>query len=180
MTLKDADEVFFPTMKIRRVNQIDRERKFGPTNADYFWYQHPSKLEYQQSLNVKFYCTMVFGNFPFDSHHCLFSYGDSGKGIHKIRLEPPKIRNQDKSVNFGDNPLLLDQSSLPFDIKLESLESIIYREAGFDYSYAQIMIHFKRNSLGLLTGGFYGPTLIFTCLSLISFSIDPDIVSLKV
>ena len=100
-------------------------------------------------------------------------------GISKLVLGPPKIRFDDELVVYGDKPLVVNQSSLPFTIKLESLDSMTLNVAGFKYSYAQMMIHFKRNSLGLLAGGFYGPTLIFTCLSLISFTINPDIVSLK-
>ena len=48
--------------------------------------------------------------------------------------------------------------------------------AGYDYSYAGLTIHLKRNKLGLLIGSFYVPTGIFAMLSMISFAINPEMV----
>ena len=43
-------------------------------------------------------------------------------------------------------------------------------------SYAGMQIHLKRNSLGLLLGGYFIPMLLFTLISLLSYGIDPKAV----
>ena len=46
----------------------------------------------------------------------------------------------------------------------------------FSYPVTVIRIKLKRNQLGILIGGFYVPTAIFSVLSMISFFINPDVV----
>ena len=70
----------------------------------------------------------------------------------------------------------MDGSRLPFDIELKSMNTFGVFDAGYNYSYAGMVVHFSRNSLGLLLGGFYGPTTVFKVLSLISFNINPEVV----
>ena len=52
-----------------------------------------------------------------------------------------------------------------------------HTEAGYNYSYSKMKIYMNRNDLGYLFGSFYGPTGMFAGLSLISYAINPDIVS---
>ena len=52
-----------------------------------------------------------------------------------------------------------------------------YVQGGYKYSYAGMRLHFTRNDFGVLIGGYYGPTIIFSTLSLVSYSIKADIVS---
>ena len=72
----------------------------------------------------------------------------------------------------------MDQTLLPFDISFESLETKEHFLAGFNYSFAEMRIYLSRNNLKSLIGSFFVPTVMFSFLSLISFSINPDIVSL--
>ena len=46
------------------------------------------------------------------------------------------------------------------------------------YPLTGMIIKMKRKSLGLLLGGYYYPTTAFALLSMISFLINPDIVSI--
>ena len=71
----------------------------------------------------------------------------------------------------------MQQSRLPFNITLESLEELPILEEGRNHSYTGVKMVFRRNNLGLLTGGFYFPTLVFALLSLLSFVINPEVVS---
>ena len=73
----------------------------------------------------------------------------------------------------------VEQSDLPFHVELESLEQFNSTLTGNNYSSTGMRIHIERNNLGLLIGGYYGPTTIFVLLSLVSYSIDADMVSLK-
>ena len=72
-----------------------------------------------------------------------------------------------------------EQSHLPFDIVLESLEPFEYAEGKYLFSYVGMRLHLTRNDFGVLIGGYYGPTAIFSLLSLVSYSIKADIVSTK-
>ena len=70
----------------------------------------------------------------------------------------------------------MKQSRLPFEITLESLEIFKVEEDGYNYTHAGMKINFTRNQLGLLAGGFYVPTFMFSLLSLLSFAISSDMV----
>jgi hypothetical protein len=84
---------------------------------------------------------------------------------------------KNQSVSHDEGLLHMKQSRLPFDISLESLKPFEYVEGGMKYSYAGMRIHLTRNDFGVLIGGYYGPTIIFSMLSLVSYSIKADIVS---
>jgi hypothetical protein len=72
------------------------------------------------------------------------------------------------------SPITLFHAGLPYDIYIQAKESFVRLQPGSDeqYSYTGIKFTMTRNSLGLLLGGFYGPTAIFAVLSLISFAIE--------
>ena len=86
-------------------------------------------------------------------------------------------RTKNEVKIYGEGGMDLEQSRLPFEIHAEHIEPFIYFEAGFNYSYTGVRFKFRRHDLGLLLGGYYGPTVIFAILSLISFFINPDVVS---
>ena len=143
----------------------------------YFWYFHPENMmEYQQSLKVTIYCSMDFKHFPFDSHNCDLNFGASGITNNALKMDPTTINYKNQSVNYNEGLLSVKQSCLPFDISLESLEPFEYIQGGMKYSYAGIRLHLTRNDFGVLIGGYYGPTIIFSMLSLVSYSIKADIV----
>ena len=71
----------------------------------------------------------------------------------------------------------------PFEFQLESIEACnktIADNYGNDYyhSHTGMRIKMERKSLGLLASKYYYPTATFAILSLISFLIDPDVVSI--
>ena len=176
----DETQIFTPTLEISGSKNIVRTRKYGPTDKDYLWYFHPgNKMEYRQSLQVTIYCSMDFTQFPFDYHACDLNFGSSGNSIRAIKLNTTTIYHKNQTVNHDDGLLHMEKTHLPFDIELESLESFEYVEGDFKYSYARMRIHLTRNDFGVLIGGYYGPTAIFSMLSLVSYSIKADIVSTK-
>ena len=87
------------------------------------------------------------------------------------------LRYKNDRKLFGEGPLEFDPNLLPFYVSLESLEEFNFFQAGYNYSFAGMKMTLKRNNFGLLIGGYYGPTIIFSLLSLVSFTINPDIVS---
>ena len=80
---------------------------------------------------------------------------------------------------FGEGPIIFDHTRLPFNVSLESIAGYEFSQAGYEYSGVGMRITLRRNNLGLLIGGYFGPTIIFSLLSLVSFTINPDIVSFK-
>ena len=125
-------------------------------------------------LNI--YCTLNFQPFPFDNHECDLSFGSSSIWNDSLIMEPTKIRFLDEYKRIGDGKLHIKQGRLPFNIKMESLDTFNHTTAGYTYSYCAVRFYFQRNDLGLLLGSFYLPTLLFSILSLVSFFISPDMV----
>ena len=96
---------------------------------------------------------------------------------HFFQVSEP-FRYKNKQIKHGEGLLSIEQARLPFNIALESLKSFNLLSSGYNYSSTGMRIHFKRNTFGLLVGGYYGPTIIFTLLSLVSYTINADMVSM--
>ena len=177
----DQAMIFTPTLEIGGTKTIVRTRKYGATDKDYFWFFQPDQMMiYEQSLKTRIYCSLDFKRFPFDSHNCDLNFGSSSVATIQLMLNASMITYQNQYVNYGEGLLQISQSRLPFDISLESLAPFEYSHLdGYNYSYTGIRIHFSRNTVALLIGGYYGPTIIFSMLSLVSYSIKSDIVSKK-
>ena len=174
----DQTQIFTKTLEISGTKTIVRTRKYGAIDKDYFWYFHPENMmEYQQSLKVTIYCSINFKHFPFDYHNCDLNFGASGITINALKMSTTAMNYKNQSVSHDEGLLHMKQSRLPFDISLESLKPFEYVEGGMKYSYAGMRIHLTRNDFGVLIGGYYGPTIIFSMLSLVSYSIKADIVS---
>ena len=83
--------------------------------------------------------------------------------------------NRDKSIlKIGKGRRRLEQNRLPFIIDIDVKETFEVIEDGYHYSYSGFHVYLKRNSLGVLIGGFYLPTGAFSTLSLLSFSISHE------
>ena len=80
---------------------------------------------------------------------------------------------------YGEGPIIFDHTRLPFNVSLESVREYEFSQAGYQYSFVGMRISLTRNNFGLLVGSYFGPTTIFSLLSLVSFTISPDIVSFK-
>ena len=82
----------------------------------------------------------------------------------------------------GTQEKLIDEKSiqnnhLPFEFSLMARESFTLWTKGAQYPATGIRIHAKRNQLGTILGQFYIPTIVFALLSMMSYFINPDIVS---
>ena len=77
------------------------------------------------------------------------------------------------SIALGVDPIIIDNSPLPFEFQLQSLATK-EKHAGYNISYTGMLVRIKRKSLGLLLSGYYSPSTSFAFLSMISFLINPD------
>ena len=95
-----------------------------------------------------------------------------------IRLNATLVRYKQSKTMYGQNILsVINGSSLPFDISLESLKPYEHFQAGFNYSNTGMRIHLSRKNFDQLQGSYYGPTFLFSLLSLVSYTISTDVVS---
>ena len=79
-------------MQISGAKTIQRTRKYGPKDNDYFWFTSPYNLEYQQALKASIYCSFDFQTYPFDIHYCDFHFVAAENTIGSLALDPPELR----------------------------------------------------------------------------------------
>lgn len=163
----DAEHIFSPSFRVLKAKSVERERKYGPKDSDYFWFQLPHNLEYRQLLRIVLYCTFDFGHFPFDTHSCDFVYGSVGPSIVSLILKGPLITIE---------PGLSITNNLAFDVNIEPLKPFYLFEKGYNKSYNGLRIHLERAHRSKIMSSFYGLTLVFSILSLVSFAINADAV----
>lgn len=133
---------------------------------------------YKEKLRVHLECQFEYTRFPFDEQACDFKVGDYMQDKDHMILRPPEITYRRKFTNLTSSPLAIQLRHLPFDvIELESLEPFVHFETGYDYSYTGMRIYMRDRSIGPLFSSFFVPTAFFSLLSLISYTINPDIVS---
>ena len=131
---------------------------------------------YGEEFEINLSCPFNLANYPFDSHECLLYFGDPNTNSSQLKFNHTSISYMDKT-NDGFDPITL-VSPLPFEFQLKALESKEKDVAGYhNVSYTGMCLHIKRKSFGLLLSGYYYPTTSFALFSMVSFIIDPDVVS---
>ena len=172
-----AKDLFFPKQRIRKVKEFKEFQPYSATNDDYYWFSAPHGFVYEETFMVTIFCSFDFSTFPFDHQQCDFAIGLSDSSASFSSLMPTVVINLDgKTTQFGKSPLQFLSSRLPFDMKLSGLEPFAITHSGKNYSHAGMRVDFTRNKLSQLIGGFYGPTALLGVLSLISYSINPEVV----
>ena len=68
--------------------------------------------------------------------------------------------------------------NVPFEMFAESIDPFVIEDNGYNYSSTGVRFYFKRKNLGLLIGSFYGPMAVFAALSMLSYNINVDAVSM--
>ena len=127
-------------------------------------------------FNLPLYAMNIFFLGSYDFEH--YVLGSSHNSISFLRLLPLVLYSKDKKSD-GHKPLHVNQSLLPFEIEVESKKPWEIEIDGYNYSHIGMRIHLHRHDLGLLMGGFYIPMALFSTLSLISFSVNPEMVSIN-
>ena len=107
-------------------------------------------------------------------------FGDETYGTELgVKLNAATINYGTDYSTKGDPAIILNDLPFPFQFELESLPVFeqILEEA--TYTYTGMLMRLKRKSLGQLLSGYYYPTATFAILSMVSFLINPDVVSLN-
>ena len=175
--VNNEKEIYTPGLQFRQVSQTQRIGKSGALNKDTLWYNSDlNEFEYVQMIKLTIYCSFKFKSFPFESHHCDVIFFSIDQPIEDLQMNSSIVGFKEKNKKREQGLLNLPQSRLPFDISLESLEPVMITLDGTDLSTAGMRLHFVRNDFGQIFGGYYVPTTIFVLLSLMSYSIDIDVV----
>ena len=89
-------------------------------------------------MKVTIYCHFNFKTFPFDSQTCDLKFGPVGIFFENLQLNSTIIDHE-------KGQLSIDDSSLPFDFSLQSLESPVIEIRGNKFSYAGIRFDISRS-----------------------------------
>ena len=176
--------IWRPSIKFKNLLKYEKTKSFGDQNLNNFWLwrNESQNLDYSEEFQLTIPCLFHLSKFPFDSHECPIYFDDErAYGSWELMIGNVTIyygSSQKIWTNIGHDPLILDELALPFRIELEVLP-IEEEDTGNDYSVFKggILIRIKRDSLGQLISGYYYPTTSFALLSMVSFLIDPNVVS---
>ena len=177
--------IWRPIINFENLLDLKPTKSFGNAVQYFFWIirnELHSEMQYGEEFQLTFPCRFHLAKFPFDSHECSIYFGDIRYTTNELRLDVVDLKdwssNNGPSASVGGNPLILDDLALPFGFELEVLPN---KEMDYSYnvSMAGILIQIERESLGQLLSSFYYPTASFALLSMMSFLIKPDVVSLN-
>ena len=175
----ESRERFFPKLRVQNSKEVVQDKEIGTKNdVEYYWFGYPNLHQYQERLKITVYCSFDFANFPFDNHQCDLNFGFIGYSSQTAILLPLIIFHGNESTYLGNNSIeiISSHSPEPFNINISSIKPFDLLDNGWNYNFAGMHMEFYRNSIGSLIGGYYVPTAIFSIFSLVSYSIDIDIV----
>ena len=169
-------------MKFENLIDYKEIKGYGGTVTSSFWiYGNQShKLAYGEEFQLTVSCHFHFKNFPFDFHECPIYFGTDVYNTDQMMFDEITVFHGYNKIVKRKDPIFIDELALPFEFELEALPiKQKFLRGGFNYniSSAGILIRLRRNSLGQLLSGYYYPTTSFALLSMISFLINPDVVS---
>ena len=155
-------------------------RNFGEMDTFLFIYKPiHSGLEYGEQYELTLSCHFQFSSFPFDSHKCRIEFGDYWYQTGLLNLSSTTIMVRDYPViTPEDDPFIINDLPYSYEFQLEALPAFEINVAGLNYSFNGVLLTLERKSVGCLLGGYYYPTTAFALLSMISYLIDADIVSI--
>ena len=125
---------------------------------------------------MTFACDFNFETFPFDDHFCDLEFGTPTVKSKFMIFAPIHVLNNGTQKRLS-NEKSIQNNHLPFEFSLMAKESFTLWTKGAQYPATGIRIHAKRNQLGTILGQFYFPTIVFALLSMMSYFINPEIVS---
>ena len=158
---------------------IEKASIYGEDKFQYFWHDEPHYKEYAELIKETLTCDFEFHFYPFDKHECFLRFHNPQYTKNFLTITPTKIFTNSKSTNLTELPIEVQSSRLPYKIIVESIEISMTMSTIYEYVNSGIKFTLERKNIGQLLGGFFVPTAIFALLSLVSFTINPDIVSVS-
>ena len=139
---------------------------------------------FNDRLRVTIACKMNFTNFPFDHQHCEWILRSRDLTTDKLFMSTIVFYTsngyqwlpvaQNESISF-------DSSGLPHDIEIQPMEPVTFMMFDHsEFSFARVKFNLRRKSeeFNKLLISYYFPSGAFATLSLFSYFIKPEIVSI--
>ena len=173
--------IWYPIIDFDKIMNLEESKVIGRDKGGtlaYTKYRHGLyTMVYAEVLKVKFSCPFNFKNFPFDSNQCCLTYGDFIFGTNVTFGSPNIIYD---NMITEDGPIILNSLPFPFMVEITEKSTFVKKDRFYkkEYSRAGMCIALTRTNRGNLDSGYYYPSTAFALLSMISYLISPDIVSL--
>ena len=174
--------IWHPKVEFQHTLGYNKVNIYGGDKAFTFWFlnlENDPTMQYVEECLLTFSCGFSFKDYPFDSHVCKMEYGDQTWTTDWLTFNSPTIVYDDKSHSLGDDPIIIENSNLPFTFHLSTLPAYEKKDP-FDtssYSFTGLVMNISRKSYVKLLSGYYYPMTAFALLSMISYLIKPDVVS---
>ena len=175
-------DIWSPTIYIGNSVKLDPLGAFGDDSGSLssIWFHLPSRhVQYSEVFITSLSCDFDFTTYPFDKHVCFVNLKNWIGGSFRIRLNAPKLLTlNSEGDEIGGENLTISNQRLDYDCMFRSVPSEIFVENGEKYYKSLIKIDLSRTikSRQKIEGSFHLTTGIFAALSLISFSINADVV----
>ena len=172
MDAKYRPQIFFPSLKFLNIKSIVKNKDMDARNSGYYWFVKEDigiRAEYKNLYKITSYCDFNFISFPFENLKCDMIFRSSQSSSKWTSLLKPQLFSG--YINTDKNTVLVN-TSLPYEILAGKIDPFLMLIGGSNYSATGISFRMKRNDLGMLVSQFYGPTAIFTILSMLSYNID--------
>ena len=151
----------------------------GHADSTNMWYLEKEELfQYSEGSKLTFSCDFNLNSFPFDSHECSM-YIRSTENSSIVLMKPSKIVFGEKTTTMNENPITMNRVYQSYQLTLESLPTVDFMVDCNNYSSTGIKFLLTRKSLGHLASTYFYPTGSFAFLSMISFLVKPEIVSIS-
>ena len=188
LTEEESKLIWQPVLGFKKLIEFKRTPMYGGSESSVSKvFPHPLSMNYgnrhvEEKFQLTFSCDFDFAKFPFDSHECSVEYGSGILMYEKMRFNITQAVFGTISTMSGGDPIILDNLSFPFEFQIMAQPSFkFYQIFGDDrmvsFSYTGIVFKMTRKSPGQLLIGYFYPTASFAFLSMISFMINPDMVS---
>ena len=174
-----------PILDISYVIDKKATKVYGSGYTTNLRYWGNQLLAYHEGSKLTFSCDFQLSYYPFDSHECKLYIGSHQDDTSKLKLIDLWIQYHTLTTSIEEESIIMNKLFKSYEVKLETLPQFEYfsiignnkHKFTGNYSYTGMKMKLKRKSLGHLTVGYYYPTASFSLLSMISYLINPDIVS---
>ena len=189
----DEVGVWHPLIDFGNLLKYEKTKVYGGVKPFRSWYiknrpfvagdaQDENLIAYWEEIQISFSCGFQFRNYPFDHHQCILEFVSRTSTTDVMNMKPHRIIYDNVLPrimhSLADDPIILSNLSHRFEFEFKFLSTFEKTDAyNYTSSYVGIEIKMKRITLGELLSGYYYPMAAFASLSMISFLINPDVVS---
>ena len=135
-------------------------------------------LQMGEVLKVTINCNYDLGSFPFDYQECDFSLFDVTYAVDSVIFNESRKLCYKGKCNKTSIINLPQQYGIPYNIAMIYVGVGNYTLLTSTVTCSTIIFSLQRNSIALLLGSFYIPTGLFGFLSMASYIMNPDAVSI--